>query len=189
MTTALEEGEGSASRPGCSLPPGKTWYSLYRRLGGPPGPIWTAAENLAPTGIRFPDRPARSQLLHWLSYPAHLNDCNAFKMSGTACIVMQHHIQENVDFHIQHFLTLDAGFQFWIIPHNNLWSMTSDRKTCTLDSPCHLSIHLIIGTHLSNKLDNPAQPQATAAAVSWRVEKFNFLQRKQIVYRCCQTQQ
>jgi hypothetical protein len=28
-----------------------------------PGPDWTGAENLAPTGIRFPDRPARSQSL------------------------------------------------------------------------------------------------------------------------------
>ena len=30
MTTALEGGEGSASRPGRSLPPGKTWYPFYR---------------------------------------------------------------------------------------------------------------------------------------------------------------
>ena len=30
-------GEGSASRPGRSLPPGKTRYPLYRRLGGPHG--------------------------------------------------------------------------------------------------------------------------------------------------------
>ena len=35
MTTALEGDEGSASRPGRSLPPGKTRYPLYRRLGGP----------------------------------------------------------------------------------------------------------------------------------------------------------
>ena len=28
-------GEGSASRPGRFLPPGKTRYPLYRRLGGP----------------------------------------------------------------------------------------------------------------------------------------------------------
>ena len=35
MTTALEGGEGSASRPGRSLLPGKTRYPLYRRLGGP----------------------------------------------------------------------------------------------------------------------------------------------------------
>ena len=42
------------------LPPGKAKYPLYRRLDGPPGPVWTGAENLAPTGIRSPDRPARS---------------------------------------------------------------------------------------------------------------------------------
>jgi hypothetical protein len=34
MTTALEGGEGSASRPGHSLPPGKTRYPLYRRMAG-----------------------------------------------------------------------------------------------------------------------------------------------------------
>ena len=37
FTTALEGGEGSASRPGRSLLPGKTRYTLYRRLGGPQG--------------------------------------------------------------------------------------------------------------------------------------------------------
>jgi len=37
MTSALEGGEGSASRPGSILPPGKTRYPLYRRLGGPQG--------------------------------------------------------------------------------------------------------------------------------------------------------
>jgi len=37
MTAALEGGEWSAGRPGRNLPPGKTRYSLYRRLGGPQG--------------------------------------------------------------------------------------------------------------------------------------------------------
>ena len=37
MTAALEGGERSASRPGRSLPQGKTQYPLYRRLGGPQG--------------------------------------------------------------------------------------------------------------------------------------------------------
>jgi len=37
LTTTLEGGEGSASRPGSSLPPGKTRYPLYKRLGGPQG--------------------------------------------------------------------------------------------------------------------------------------------------------
>jgi len=32
MTAALEGGEWSAARPGCTLLPGKTRYPLYRRL-------------------------------------------------------------------------------------------------------------------------------------------------------------
>jgi hypothetical protein len=52
------------------LPPGKTRYPLYRRLGGAPGPVWMGAENLAPTVIRSPDRPARSKSLYRLSYPS-----------------------------------------------------------------------------------------------------------------------
>ena len=71
MTSALEGGEGSASRPDRSLPPGKTRYPLYRRLGGPQGLVWTGAENVTHTGIRSPDRPARSQSLYRLRYPAH----------------------------------------------------------------------------------------------------------------------
>jgi hypothetical protein len=34
-----------------------------------PGPLWTGAENLAPTGIRSPDRPLRSESLYRLSDP------------------------------------------------------------------------------------------------------------------------
>ena len=37
--------------------------------GWAPGLIWAGAENLATTGIRFPDRPARSESLYRLSYP------------------------------------------------------------------------------------------------------------------------
>jgi len=51
MTAALEGGEWSAARPGCTLPPGKTQYPFDRRLGGPQG--WSGwAENLVPTWIR-----------------------------------------------------------------------------------------------------------------------------------------
>ena len=35
--SALEGGEGLASRSGHTLPPGKTPYPLYKRLGGPQG--------------------------------------------------------------------------------------------------------------------------------------------------------
>jgi hypothetical protein len=52
MTTALEAGEGSASRPGRSLPSGKEPVPIVQEAGWAPGPVWTGAENLAPSGIR-----------------------------------------------------------------------------------------------------------------------------------------
>ena len=68
MTAAPEGGEWSAARPGRTLPPGKSRYLFYRRLGGPQGRSGRA-ENLVPTGIRSRDRPASSQSLLRLSYP------------------------------------------------------------------------------------------------------------------------
>jgi hypothetical protein len=42
---------------------------VVQEAGWTPGPVWTCAENLAPTGIRSPDRQARSESLYRLSYP------------------------------------------------------------------------------------------------------------------------
>jgi hypothetical protein len=50
--------------------PGKDPVPIVEEAGWVLGPVWTGAENLAPTGIRSPDRPARSQSLHRLRYPA-----------------------------------------------------------------------------------------------------------------------
>ena len=51
--------------------PGKDPVPIVQEAGWAPGPVWTGAENLAPTGIQSPDRPAHSQLLYRLSYLAH----------------------------------------------------------------------------------------------------------------------
>jgi hypothetical protein len=40
-----------------------------REAGWVPEPVWTGAENLAPTGVCSPDLPARSKSLYRLSYP------------------------------------------------------------------------------------------------------------------------
>jgi hypothetical protein len=71
MTLALEGGQWSAARTGRSLPPWKDPVHIVQEAEWAPGPVWTGEENLASTGIRSPDRPARSQSLYWLSYPAH----------------------------------------------------------------------------------------------------------------------
>ena len=52
-------------------PPQKDPVPILQEDGWVPGPVWTGAENLAPTGIQSPDRSARSQSLYRLSYPAH----------------------------------------------------------------------------------------------------------------------
>jgi len=51
--------------------PGKGPVPIVQEAGWAPSPVWTGAENLASTGIRSPDRPARSQLLYRLRYLAH----------------------------------------------------------------------------------------------------------------------
>jgi hypothetical protein len=52
--------------------PGKDLVFIVKEAGWAPGPVWTGAENLAPTGIRPPDRPARSQSQYRLRYPAKI---------------------------------------------------------------------------------------------------------------------
>ena len=54
------------------LTPGKDLVPIVQEAGWAPGPVWTGAENLAPTRIQSPDRPAHSQSLYRLSYSAHL---------------------------------------------------------------------------------------------------------------------
>jgi hypothetical protein len=42
---------------------------ITQGTGLTPGPVWMGAENLASTGARSPDCPARSWSLYRLSYP------------------------------------------------------------------------------------------------------------------------
>ena len=64
MITALEGGEWSA-RPARTLPPGKTRYPLYRRLGGPQGRSGRA-ENLTPPGFHPRTvQPVTSRYTDW----------------------------------------------------------------------------------------------------------------------------
>jgi len=75
MTAALEGGEWSAARPGRTLPPGKTRYRFYRRLGGPPGLVWTGGKS-RPHRDSIPDRPARSSVTILTTWPTYKIDGN-----------------------------------------------------------------------------------------------------------------
>ena len=82
MTTALEGGEGSASRPGRSL------VLILQEAGWVPGPVWRGAENLAFSGIRSPGRPVHSPSLYRL-----LND---LYWSSDVVRVVSKHVLGNV---------------------------------------------------------------------------------------------
>ena len=63
MTAALEGGEWSAARPGRTLPPGKTRYPFYRRLGGPQGRSGIRSRAVQPVVNRYID---------WDTRPTHI---------------------------------------------------------------------------------------------------------------------
>ena len=51
--------------------PGKDPVPIVQEAAWAPRPVWTGAENLASTGIRSPDRPARSESLYRLIRQIH----------------------------------------------------------------------------------------------------------------------
>ena len=61
-----------SSTPRPYFTPGKDPVPIVQEAGWAPGPVWRGGKS-RPTGIRSPDRPARSQSLYRLSYSAHMN--------------------------------------------------------------------------------------------------------------------
>ena len=77
LTSALD-GVGNQRHALAALPPGKTRYPLFRRLGGPQGRSGRVQPISPPTGFRSPDRPARSESLYRLSYRGPLCICTSY---------------------------------------------------------------------------------------------------------------
>ena len=69
MTAALEGGEWLAARPDRTLPPGEDPVPTLQRAGWAQGPVCTGGKSRLHRDL-IPDRPARSQLLYRLNYPA-----------------------------------------------------------------------------------------------------------------------
>jgi hypothetical protein len=62
-------GVGGERHASAAFTPGKDPVPIVQEAGWAPGPVWIGVENLAPTGIRSPDLPARSESLYRLRYP------------------------------------------------------------------------------------------------------------------------
>jgi hypothetical protein len=63
LTSALDGDGWSTPRSG-RLTPGTDPVHIAQEAGWAPTPVWSCAENLAPTGSGFPDRPAHSESLY-----------------------------------------------------------------------------------------------------------------------------
>jgi len=69
MTAALERGELSAARPGRTLPPGKTRFPLYRRLGGPQSRSGQLRKISSPPGFDLRTvQPVVNRYTDWATY-------------------------------------------------------------------------------------------------------------------------
>ena len=68
MTSALDGVGGQLHGP-AAFTPWKDPVPIAQEAGWVPGSVWTGAENLASTGIRSPDRPARNESLYGLRSP------------------------------------------------------------------------------------------------------------------------
>ena len=91
MTTALEGGEGSGSRPGRSLPPGKIRYPLCRRLVGPQGRSGQVRKISPPLG--FDPRtvqPVSSRYTDYATRPTYLVSSPEKSCRGVALITDSH---------------------------------------------------------------------------------------------------
>jgi len=75
---ALEGGEWSAARPGLTFTPRKEPVPILQEAGWATGPVWMGGKS-RPHRDSIPDRPARSQSLYQLSYPAHHCDVSIKK--------------------------------------------------------------------------------------------------------------
>ena len=64
----IRRGWGVSVTPRSLFNPGKVPVPIVQEAGWAPGPVWTGAENLAPSRIWSPNRPARTQSLYRLSY-------------------------------------------------------------------------------------------------------------------------
>jgi len=82
-------GWGVSITPRSLFTPGKDPAPIVQEAGWAPEPVWTCAENLATTGIRSSDHPARSRSLYRLSYLPHKF------LKGTAFFFWSHFLPRN----------------------------------------------------------------------------------------------
>jgi hypothetical protein len=99
LTSALDGGGLSTPCPG-RFTPGKDPVPIVQEAGWVSEAVWSCAENLAPTGIRSPDRPSRSQSPYRLSYPAQFMNIQRAKIYFQWCDILQMRLKKGSVLHL-----------------------------------------------------------------------------------------
>jgi len=85
---STKRGWGVSVTPRPLFAPGKDPVPIVQEAAWAPGPVWTSVENLAPTGIRTPDRPARSQSLQiYITYKISLSNLCKYHYLKRHCVI------------------------------------------------------------------------------------------------------
>ena len=85
-----------SSTPRPHFAPGKDTLPILQEAGWAPGPVWTGGKS-RPHRDSIPDRPARSQSLYRLSYPAH---CTIYVVEPKILHCLVHVLQSNIQMNI-----------------------------------------------------------------------------------------
>ena len=93
-TSALDWGVSPTPRPSVHPLPRKERVLILQEAGQAPGPVWTGVKSLTHRD-QIPDRPALSQSLHQLSYPAHTCFTNISNLKFPEKVPKQYNINTN----------------------------------------------------------------------------------------------
>jgi len=121
-------GWGVSPTPRPLFTPGKDPVPIVQEAGWVPGPVWTGAENPAPTGIRSLDHLACSHSLYWLSYWAH-----------KFCMVVPN-ICGSSEWNLLCVILLASGILRWFLDFWKIFAL--------LYSYIHINIHTYTHTYI-----------------------------------------
>jgi len=164
MTNSTRRGWGVSVTPRPVFTRGKDPVPIVQDAGWAPGPVRTGAENLVPTGIRSPDRPARSQSLYRQRY---ITNTVAFKVT---CAIGLYFHEENKAGIFNTLRTGDADLRFYVTTVQDGWRRFA---FLTRWHSVHLQV-LLSATPQGGEFPEISQPQAllgSLMSISW---KFQF---------------
>jgi hypothetical protein len=135
LELGAKRGGWLARRPG-RFTPGKDSVHIVQEAGWAPGPVWAGAENIAPTGIRSPDRPARSRYTDWAC--VWLDTLHIHSIVTNVLNVLRQSLAETkrshrrrqdwrlkAPIHVPVWLSSPAGLGFQSVKLIRVWNVTS----------------------------------------------------------------